>query len=76
MGKIESETERLELRRFSPEDALGFFTLSEDPEGIRYTGDVAFTDENEAREFTADYSHYSLYGYCHGGRQGVTEVRI
>jgi len=62
-GEIESETERLELRRFSLGDAPGFFSLNEDPEVIRYTGDVAFADENEARNFILDYNHYSLHGY-------------
>ncbi len=60
---IESMTERLELRRFSPDDAAGFFRLNEDPEVIRYTGDSAFADENAARDFILDYSHYSRHGY-------------
>lgn len=62
-GELESETERLELRRFSPGDAPGFFSLNKDPEVIRYTGDVAFADENEARDFIEKYAHYSLYGF-------------
>jgi RimJ/RimL family protein N-acetyltransferase len=60
---IESVTERLELRRFSSDDAAGFFRLNEDPEVIRYTGDSAFADENSARKFILNYSHYSHHGY-------------
>jgi RimJ/RimL family protein N-acetyltransferase len=62
-GEIESETGRLELRRFSAGDAPGFFSLNKDPEVIRYTGDVSFADENEARDFILGYNHYSEYGY-------------
>lgn len=68
-GRFESETERLELRRFSPEDASGFFALNQDPEVIRYTGDVAFLDERAAREFIAKYDHYERYGF---GRWSVS----
>ena len=58
-----TETERLEFRKFSVEDAAGFFHLNNDPEVLRYTGDVAFVDESEARNFLLEYGHYALYDY-------------
>lgn len=62
-GKLESETGRLELRRFSPDDALGLYLLNADPEVVRYTGDAAFANEDAARSFIESYRHYSQYGY-------------
>lgn len=58
-----AETERLEFRRFQAEDAEGFFQLNNDPEVVRYTGDVAFNSVNEARDFLAAYGHYAAHGY-------------
>lgn len=58
-----TETTRLEFRQFAAEDAPGFFELNNDPEVIRFTGDVAFNDEGEALEFLLGYRHYALHGY-------------
>ena len=56
-------TSRLYLRRFSSEDSAYFFALNEDPEVMRYTGDVPFTDEAAARAFLDRYDHYQHFGY-------------
>ena len=58
-----AETERLELREFSVADATGFYRLNSDPEVMRDTGDQAFANENEARDFLSSYDHYTLYDY-------------
>ena len=64
------ETERLILRELNSGDALDFFKLNNDPLVIKYTGDVAFKDEYEAKEFLDNYpkSNYVKYS-C--GRWGV-----
>lgn len=64
------ETERLFLRELTPEDADFAYHLNLDPEVIRYTGDVAFADLEEARNFLKNYDHYRVYGF---GRWGVLE---
>lgn len=64
------ETERLFLRELTPEDADFAYHLNLDPEVIRYTGDVAFTNPEEARDFLKNYDHYRTYGF---GRWGVVE---
>ena len=45
------ETERLLLRELNPDDAGDFFNLNENPNVIKYTGDKAFQNIDEAREF-------------------------
>ena len=60
---VVARTTRLELREFSETDASGFFSLNEDPEVLRFTGDVPFQDFDEAREFIARYNPYSTTGY-------------
>ena len=57
------ETERLYLREFEPGDAENFYLLNLDPEVIKYTGDVAFKNINEASAFLQNYNHYSTYGF-------------
>lgn len=69
MSKIILETPRLILREFSPEaDAEGFFELNNDPEVLRYTGDVSFESVDDARTFLENYPQYRLRGY---GRWGT-----
>lgn len=58
-----AETERLILRELHPDDAEHFFELNNDPEVLKYTGDVAFESIEEAREFLKNYSHYSEHGF-------------
>lgn len=56
------ETPRLYLRELTPTDAEDFFNLNQDPEVIKYTGDVAFNNSIEARSFLQNYNQYELFG--------------
>ncbi len=49
------ETDRLYLREFIIEDASDFFNLNNDPEVVKYTGDVPFSDINAAKIFLQNY---------------------
>lgn len=57
------ETERLLLRELNSDDAGDFFNLNENPNVIKYTGDKAFQNIDEAREFLENYQDYRLNGY-------------
>ncbi|HFK5527288.1 TPA: GNAT family N-acetyltransferase [Elizabethkingia anophelis] len=57
------ETERLLLRELNSDDAGDFFNLNENPNVIKYTGDKAFQNIDEAREFLENYQNYRLNGY-------------
>ncbi|MBB1139762.1 GNAT family N-acetyltransferase [Myroides sp. WP-1] len=57
------ETSRLVLRELHPSDASSFFELNANPNVIRYTGNTAFTDVEEARIFLENYSDYREKGY-------------
>lgn len=57
------ETERLVLRRFRELDARSLFELNDDPEVLRYTGDVPFDSVSEAAAFLKKYTAYDRYGY-------------
>ncbi|WP_428224684.1 GNAT family N-acetyltransferase [Flavobacterium sp.] len=57
------ETPRLYLRELKVTDAEDFFLLNQDPEVIRYTGDVAFNHISEAVSFLQNYNPYELYDY-------------
>lgn len=57
------ETERLLLRELNSDDAGNFFNLNENPNVIKYTGDKAFQNIDEAREFLENYQNYRLNGY-------------
>lgn len=58
------ETPRLILREILPEtDAAGFFELNNDPEVLRYTGDLPFESVEAARVFLENYPQYRLHGY-------------
>lgn len=69
MKKI-TETERLLLRELTPDDAPEFFKLNENPDVIRYTGDLPFTDVKEALAFLQNYREYDRNGY---GRWAVMD---
>jgi ribosomal-protein-alanine N-acetyltransferase len=56
-------TERLMLREFSPADAEALYALNADPEVVRYTGDRAFRDIEEARQLLANYDSYRQRGF-------------
>lgn len=64
------ETSRLQLRTFALQDAQDLFHLNADPLVLKYTGDLAFKDENEASDFILHYDHYREYGY---GRWAVID---
>lgn len=68
--KIIIETDRLFLKELNPDDSLNFYLLNENPNVIRFTGDKAFKNENEARKFLENYTDYQLHGY---GRWAVIE---
>lgn len=57
------ETSRLILRELHPNDAQAFYDLNANPNVIRYTGNTAFRDVEEAREFLENYSDYQEHGY-------------
>ncbi|MEM1216624.1 MAG: GNAT family N-acetyltransferase [Bacteroidota bacterium] len=65
-------TDRLYLRPFQLEDALGFYTLNADPAVLRYTGDTPFASVAAAAAFIRHYDHYAQYGY---GRWAVLDQR-
>ncbi|MBO6516412.1 MAG: GNAT family N-acetyltransferase [Bacteroidia bacterium] len=56
-------TERLVFREFHLDDAAFFLRLNSDWEVMKYTGDVAFKDIEEARDLVRNYDHYRQYGY-------------
>lgn len=56
-------TERLILRELNPNDALDFYNLNLNPNVIKYTGNTAFKNVEEARDFLENYKDYILNGY-------------
>ena len=64
------ETNRLFLREFSILDAHNLFELNNDPQVIRYTGDIAFDWVKDAEDFIKNYTHYKKYGF---GRWAVIQ---
>jgi ribosomal-protein-alanine N-acetyltransferase len=61
--KIILETPRLLLREFEITDAENFFLLNNDPDVVRYTGDVAFKNLEEAKALIENYVPYKRDGY-------------
>ncbi len=57
------ETPRLRLREFREEDAEALFALNADPEVMRYTGDLPFSEPAAARHFLRDYGEYEREGF-------------
>ena len=57
------ETPRLLLREFEIADAENMFLLNSAPDVIRYTGDVAFKNLDEAKALIENYVHYKKDGY-------------
>lgn len=57
------ETERLQLRELTVKDAENFYQLNLNPNVIRYTGDDAFSDVEEAYIFLANYGDYKRNGF-------------
>lgn len=57
------ETERLILRELNTNDAENFYRLNLNPNVIKYTGNSAFKDINEAKDFLENYQDYKLNGF-------------
>lgn len=57
------ETDRLLLREFEISDAKNFYELNLNPNVIKYTGNKAFEDINEAKYFLENYSDYQRNGF-------------
>ena len=64
------KTERLLLRELNLDDAEKFYRLNLNPNVIKYTGNSAFKDIDEAKEFLKNYQDYKLNGF---GRWTVIE---
>jgi [ribosomal protein S5]-alanine N-acetyltransferase len=64
------ETDRLFLREFNLEDSEHFYELNLNPNVIRYTGDSAFKNIEEAENFLKQYKEYQTNGY---GRWAVVD---
>lgn len=62
-GQVVAQSARLQLRRFAPADAPGFFELNQDPLVVRFTGDRQFADLQAARDYIDAYDQYDLYGF-------------
>ena len=70
--KIIVETERCYLRELSVDDAPSLFALNADADVVKYTGDKAFEDIQEAKSFLQNYNQYELYGF---GRWAVIDKK-
>lgn len=57
------ETGRLLLRELHADDAADFYRLNLNPNVIRYTGDTAFRNVEEAKKFLENYAGYIVNGY-------------
>ncbi|UFH32482.1 GNAT family N-acetyltransferase [Chryseobacterium sp. C-71] len=57
------ETDRLLLREFEITDAQNFYELNLNPNVIKYTGNSAFKDIDEAETFLQNYSDYQKNGF-------------
>lgn len=57
------ETNRLILREFDGQDAKALYLLNLDPDVIKFTGDKAFNDIEEASVFIKNYRQYQEYGF-------------
>jgi RimJ/RimL family protein N-acetyltransferase len=57
------ETSRLILRELDSKDAKNFYDLNSNPNVIKYTGNSAFKNIEEAKEFLENYTDYKFNGY-------------
>ncbi len=60
--KIITQTGRLYLREFVPEDGKHFYEMNSDPEVVKYTGDGPFARTEQAFDFVKNYAQYEKYG--------------
>ena len=56
------KTKRLLLRELNPDDSENFYKLNLNPNVIKYTGNSAFKDIDEAKEFLENYQDYKING--------------
>lgn len=61
--RIGPETERLQHRSFTVDDAEVVFALNSHPEVMRYTGEPLIQSKAEARERIANYPDFDEVGY-------------
>lgn len=64
------QTKRLILRELDISDAKNFYNLNLNPNVIKYTGNSAFKNIDEAKDFLKKYQDYQLNGF---GRWAVIE---
>ena len=57
------ESHRLLLREFNISDAEKMFELNNDPDVLKYTGDIPFDSVQNAEEFIKKYNSYKVYGF-------------
>ncbi len=57
------ETDRLGLRTFLPSDAEAMYLLNENPNVLKYTGDVSFETVDQAHDFIESYNAYRDWGF-------------
>lgn len=57
------QTSRLTLRELNIDDAESFYELNLNQNVIKYTGNSAFKDINEAKSFLENYSDYQKNGF-------------
>ncbi|SFS67131.1 Protein N-acetyltransferase, RimJ/RimL family [Zhouia amylolytica] len=70
--KYITETERIYLREFNPEDARHIFELHKDEDVVRFTGDRVKTLKEAGHEITQLSGSYKKYGF---GRWAVIRKR-
>ncbi len=58
---INLQTPRLILREFLPEDAQFLYEMNNEPDVIKYTGDVPFENVDAALQLITNYDQYALY---------------
>src|SRR5688572_21869743 len=58
---IQLETNRLLLREFTLADVPDLFELNNDPDVVKYTGDSAFNNIEEAENMVKNYNQYKKY---------------
>ena len=64
------ETDRFILRELNVDDAKSFYELNLNPNVVKYTGDKAFANIEEAYNFLNSYKEYETNGY---GRWAVID---
>ncbi|MBG6234048.1 RimJ/RimL family protein N-acetyltransferase [Pedobacter sp. CAN_A7] len=60
--KLILETDRLLLRELNINDADSFYKLNLNPNVIKFTGDSAFKNMEDAKEFLKNYGDYAENG--------------